>query len=196
MSEVVNWVWVPNLYFLDNCQDIDECRSRYNICRNGRCKNTKGSFTCECTDGYELSYDGKWFLDATWFLSICFCSALVWQFLFGCSIDDFQQQMALNLEIVVRDQLFSVVLAAHKRFNIRAPSIGRRHMRQLDSSYYFVLHVFFPKPKICVCEGPFALHEKTTTSTKILCFIILQLKHNNVPGTHFKRSKYWVCSEI
>ena len=79
MSEVVNWVWVPNLYFLDNCQDIDECRSRYNICRNGRCKNTKGSFTCECTDGYELSYDGKWFLDTTWFLSICLCSALVWQ---------------------------------------------------------------------------------------------------------------------
>ena len=63
MFEVANWVWVPNLYYLDNSQDIDECRSRYNICRNGRCKNTKGSFTCECTDGYELSYDGKWFLN-------------------------------------------------------------------------------------------------------------------------------------
>ena len=46
----------------NTCQDIDECRSRYNgRCRNGRCKNTKGSFTCECTDGYELSYDGKIF---------------------------------------------------------------------------------------------------------------------------------------
>lgn len=42
----------------NTCEDIDECRLRYNICRNGRCKNTKGSFTCECTDGYKLSFDG------------------------------------------------------------------------------------------------------------------------------------------
>ena len=30
---------------------------------------------------------------------------------FGCSIDASQQQMALNFELVVSDQLFSVVLA-------------------------------------------------------------------------------------
>ena len=35
-------------------------------------------------------------------------------FLFGCSIDAAQQQMALNFELVVSDQLFSVVLAAYK----------------------------------------------------------------------------------
>ena len=33
---------------------------------------------------------------------------------FGCSIDAAQQQMALNFELVVSDQLFSVVLAAYK----------------------------------------------------------------------------------
>ena len=33
---------------------------------------------------------------------------------FGCSIDATQQQMALNFELVVSDQLFSVVLAAYK----------------------------------------------------------------------------------
>ena len=37
---------------------------------------------------------------------------------FGCSIDDTQQQMALNFELVVNNQLFSVVLAACKWFKI------------------------------------------------------------------------------
>ena len=34
--------------------------------------------------------------------------------IFGCSIDAAQQQMALNFEIVVSDQLFSVGLSAYK----------------------------------------------------------------------------------
>ena len=32
---------------------------RFDICRNGRCKNTKGGFTCQCTDGYTLTADGQ-----------------------------------------------------------------------------------------------------------------------------------------
>ena len=35
-------------------------------------------------------------------------------YLFGCSINAAQQQMALNFELVVSDQLFSVVLAVYK----------------------------------------------------------------------------------
>jgi len=46
----------------------------------------------------------------------------------GCSIDATQQQMALNFELVVSDQLFSVVLATSKCFKISAPGVGRRHM--------------------------------------------------------------------
>ena len=42
----------------NTCEDIDECKVRYDICRNGRCKNLKGGFTCECTEGYKLSFDG------------------------------------------------------------------------------------------------------------------------------------------
>jgi hypothetical protein len=34
--------------------------------------------------------------------------------IFGCSIDTAQQQMALNFELLVSNQLFSVVLAAYK----------------------------------------------------------------------------------
>lgn len=29
------------------------------LCRNGRCKNTVGAFSCECTSGYVLSSDGQ-----------------------------------------------------------------------------------------------------------------------------------------
>ena len=32
---------------------------RYDVCRNGRCVNTKGSFTCDCADGYEVTEDGQ-----------------------------------------------------------------------------------------------------------------------------------------
>ena len=31
----------------------------YNLCRNGRCINTRGGFTCQCTEGYKLSFDGQ-----------------------------------------------------------------------------------------------------------------------------------------
>ena len=43
--------------------------------------------------------------------------------LFGYSIDAAQQQMALNFELVVSDQLFSVVLAGYKWFKISATAL-------------------------------------------------------------------------
>ena len=42
--------------------------------------------------------------------------------------------MVLNFELVVSDQLFSVVLAAYKWFKISAPVVGWQHMWQLDLS--------------------------------------------------------------
>ena len=39
--------------------DIDECFGAGAACRNGRCTNSLGSFTCECPDGYVLAYDGR-----------------------------------------------------------------------------------------------------------------------------------------
>ena len=50
-----------------------------------------------------------------------------------------QQQMALNFELFVSDQLFSVVLASCKWFKISAPGVGMRHMWQLDT-----LHLIIP----------------------------------------------------
>lgn len=35
--------------------DIDECRTMFGVCENGRCINTPGSFTCQCQRGYELT---------------------------------------------------------------------------------------------------------------------------------------------
>lgn len=34
------------------CTDIDECKVMPNLCRNGQCINTMGSFQCFCKVGY------------------------------------------------------------------------------------------------------------------------------------------------
>uniref|UniRef100_T1KXL9 EGF-like domain-containing protein n=1 Tax=Tetranychus urticae TaxID=32264 RepID=T1KXL9_TETUR len=36
------------------CYDIDECTENFGVCSNHKCFNTKGSFKCECFDGYLL----------------------------------------------------------------------------------------------------------------------------------------------
>ncbi|KAL7879279.1 hypothetical protein AOLI_G00102530 [Acnodon oligacanthus] len=38
----------------DTPEDIDECKERPDICINGQCINTDGSFRCECPIGYSL----------------------------------------------------------------------------------------------------------------------------------------------
>ena len=35
-------------------EDIDECNEMDNLCQNGRCSNTFGSFMCTCNDGYVI----------------------------------------------------------------------------------------------------------------------------------------------
>ena len=56
---------------------------------------------------------------------------------FGCSTAALKQQMALNFELVVSDQLFTVVLASCKWFKISAPGVEMRHMWQLDLLDFF-----------------------------------------------------------
>lgn len=42
------------------CADVDECVVHAGqVCRNGQCINSMGSFKCLCTDGYNLTPDGK-----------------------------------------------------------------------------------------------------------------------------------------
>lgn len=38
--------------------DLNECRAKPGICKNGRCVNTVGSYRCECNDGFEPSSTG------------------------------------------------------------------------------------------------------------------------------------------
>ena len=55
-----------SLYFLGyklslsglSCVDIDDCRENPLICLHGRCRNTVGSYICECESGYLHSSDG------------------------------------------------------------------------------------------------------------------------------------------
>lgn len=35
-------------------EDINECAEHANLCKNGHCTNTFGSFMCSCNDGYRL----------------------------------------------------------------------------------------------------------------------------------------------
>ena len=39
-------------------EDIDECTELPGACEGGNCKNTFGSFTCECPKGYVLDDTG------------------------------------------------------------------------------------------------------------------------------------------
>lgn len=43
----------------DDCQDIDECSTTPDICDNGRCINTEGSYKCDCYPGFKRSPDGS-----------------------------------------------------------------------------------------------------------------------------------------
>lgn len=35
-------------------EDINECDEYENLCQNGHCTNTFGSFMCSCNDGFRL----------------------------------------------------------------------------------------------------------------------------------------------
>ncbi len=48
--------------------DINECNENKQICVNGECRNTPGSYSCVCNHGYNLSRDGA-FCRGKW--SIC-----------------------------------------------------------------------------------------------------------------------------
>lgn len=39
-------------------EDINECDEHNNICINGYCTNTFGSYMCSCYDGYRLDSSG------------------------------------------------------------------------------------------------------------------------------------------
>ena len=45
--------------------DIDECNTIPNLCRNGRCINTLGSYRCMCNKGYRPDHSGTRCIGAT-----------------------------------------------------------------------------------------------------------------------------------
>lgn len=44
-------------------EDINECEEHENICQNGHCTNTFGSFMCSCNEGYKLDETGYMCID-------------------------------------------------------------------------------------------------------------------------------------
>uniref|UniRef100_A0AAR2LSK7 Fibrillin 1 n=1 Tax=Pygocentrus nattereri TaxID=42514 RepID=A0AAR2LSK7_PYGNA len=44
-------------------QDINECRVMGNLCKNGRCVNTEGSYKCVCNPGYTTDISGTLYVD-------------------------------------------------------------------------------------------------------------------------------------
>uniref|UniRef100_A0A673VN86 Fibrillin 3 n=1 Tax=Suricata suricatta TaxID=37032 RepID=A0A673VN86_SURSU len=45
------------------CEDVNECEVFPEVCPNGRCLNTAGSFRCECPDGLTLDATGRLCVD-------------------------------------------------------------------------------------------------------------------------------------
>ena len=48
-----------NVCVVLSLSDLDECRNDPDICLNGICRNTEGSYKCFCEDGYTLSQSGE-----------------------------------------------------------------------------------------------------------------------------------------
>lgn len=52
----VKTTFTHNIFTAENldvfCADIDECKVMGNLCKNGRCVNTQGSYQCVCNPGY------------------------------------------------------------------------------------------------------------------------------------------------
>lgn len=44
--------------FISCCTDIDECKVMPNLCSNGQCVNTMGTFRCFCKVGYTTDISG------------------------------------------------------------------------------------------------------------------------------------------
>lgn len=54
LTFTVRLVIVFELYI----SDIDECRLHSNLCENGRCMNTMGSYRCVCNNGFKPDTSG------------------------------------------------------------------------------------------------------------------------------------------
>ena len=48
----------PKGFGFVNRKDINECTEYPDMCENGRCRNSIGSFSCRCNQGYALDEDG------------------------------------------------------------------------------------------------------------------------------------------
>ena len=50
------YLWLLEIWIILQVvlEDIDECDEMDNLCTDGRCSNTFGSFMCTCNDGYQI----------------------------------------------------------------------------------------------------------------------------------------------
>uniref|UniRef100_T1IWH6 Fibrillin-2 n=1 Tax=Strigamia maritima TaxID=126957 RepID=T1IWH6_STRMM len=49
--------------YREDGQDVDECTTMLNLCKNGRCINTLGSYRCMCNRGYKPDYSATHCVD-------------------------------------------------------------------------------------------------------------------------------------